>query len=599
MTDQTFSTRPPPSALADALHVAQDFSSHQPVRTWYRLCRHEMPRILGAFVVYPLKQLPIWLIPICTGAVVDRLASPDSRQPPVMTLLAIAISLALLHAPLHMLFVCLYAQVRHRLAERLRFAVICHLQRLSLDVHHRNRSGRLHSKILRDVDQFVDLLRLIYGPILGTISGLTIAVTTAWLVNPVAAVVFLIMAPASGVLVALFRRRMRKAVRDFRTESEMLGSEVATMLDMMPVTRAHGLEQTVRTRLEGHLQRIRKRGWRVDLVSQAFAGSSWTFFQLAQLVFLGIGAWLVLQLNLTIGNLVMLTTYFGLVVEHAGRMLNAYPQIVQGIEAITSLGEILEEEDVEDLEGGNHAPPIHGHILCEHLRYRYPSGTEDVLHDLSLEINAGQCVAIVGPSGSGKSTLLSNLLGLLQPTGGQIRVDGHDLQELNGPSFRQQIAYVPQEVVLFNGTLRENITYGLESVEEDWLQRCLRTARLDPVIRRLPHGLDTPIGERGAQLSGGERQRIAIARAMVRNPRMVILDEATASLDSETEAEVQEAVDELIAGRTTLIVAHRFASIRRASRIFVLEEGVLVEEGARSDLLASNGLFRRLYDRQR
>ncbi len=585
--------------LEEAEQLAKSYGSHHPFRTWYSLCKHELPRILSALVIYPLKQLPIWLIPMCVGSVVDHLTQSGGSRDHILWQLGLALTLALLHLPLHMLFTCLFAQVRHGLAERLRFAVICHLQRLSLDVHARNASGRIHSKILRDVDQFVNLLRLIYGPILGTFTGLFISVGAAWMLDPKIAAFFLFMAPASGLLVALFRRRMREATRSFRHESEALGAEVSTMLDMMPLTRAHGLEERVRSRLGGQLQRIRERGWRVDLISQSFAGASWTFFQLMQLLFLGVGSWMVFQEILSIGNLVMLSTYFGLVVEHSGRLLNAYPQIVQGIEAIHSIGEILEEEDVENLEGGLQAPALAGEVELKQLSYRYPTGNRDVLQDLSLHIPSGECVAFVGPSGAGKSTLMGCILGLTQPSSGSVHIDGLDLRDLNGPSLRRQWAYVPQEVVLFNGSLRENISYGLETVEDEWLQTCIRSTHLQQVVERLPEGLDTAIGERGAQLSGGERQRIAICRAMLRKPRMIILDEATAAMDTETEAEVQAAVDQLISGRTTLIVAHRFAAIRRAHRIFVLDQGELVEQGSQAELLKQNGLFRRLYERQR
>jgi ATP-binding cassette subfamily B protein len=211
-----------------------------------------------------------------------------------------------------------------------------------------------------------------------------------------------------------------------------------------------------------------------------------------------------------------------------------------------------------------------------------------------LNIAAGETVAFVGESGAGKSTLVNLAIGFRQPTAGCVKLDGRDLRELDLRTYRRQIGVVPQTTLLFNGTLRENVTYGLEKISDDTLWKIMADANLAEFVRLLPQGLDTPLGESGAQLSGGQRQRLAIARALVRNPRLVILDEATSALDTESERLVQEALVRLTQGRTTLIVAHRFSTIRHAHRIIVLQRGHIVEQGTQEELMSRQGQFYRL-----
>jgi ATP-binding cassette subfamily B protein len=237
---------------------------------------------------------------------------------------------------------------------------------------------------------------------------------------------------------------------------------------------------------------------------------------------------------------------------------------------------------------------LRGEIVFDRVSFSYPSGREVALGNIDLHVKAGETLAIVGESGAGKSTLVNLAIGFRQPTSGVVRLDGHDLQGLDLRTYRRQIGVVPQTTLLFNGTLRENVTYGLEKISDDALWKVLADANLADFVRALPRGLDTPLGESGTRLSGGQRQRLAIARALMRNPHLVILDEATSALDTESERLVQEALVRLTQGRTTLIVAHRFSTIRHAHRIIVLHHGQIVEQGTSVDLLAQNGHFSRL-----
>jgi ATP-binding cassette subfamily B protein len=413
--------------------------------------------------------------------------------------------------------------------------------------------------------------------------------------QPLLALYFLITVPAGVALLKLFDRRFREQYQAMRIETEQMNARVGEMLQMMPVTRAHGLESIETRNVRSVFERIRERGLQVDTLTEFFASSSWFTFMLFQLLCLVFSAWLVVHHRISVGDAVMYFTYFGMLIGAVQQFLSIFPALAQGADAVRSLGEVLEAEPVERNEGKPSAPvPLRGEIVFDHVSFSYPRGREVALNGISLCIAPGETIAFVGASGAGKSTLINLAIGFRQPTTGCVKLDGHDLRELDLRTYRRQIGVVPQATLLFDGTLRENVTYGLKKISDDALWKIFADANLAEFVRGLPQGLDTPLGESGARLSGGQRQRLAIARALVRNPRLVILDEATSALDTESEQLVQEALVRLTQGRTTLIVAHRFSTIRHAHRIVVLHGGKIVEIGTQAELLALKGQFYRL-----
>ncbi|WP_246040273.1 ABC transporter ATP-binding protein [Ectobacillus funiculus] len=272
-------------------------------------------------------------------------------------------------------------------------------------------------------------------------------------------------------------------------------------------------------------------------------------------------------------------------------MITLIPTIAKGLESVNSIGEILTAGEVETHENKPKLNQVYGNFSLQHISYRYPHTNQNILHNLNLEVRQGETVAFVGESGSGKSTILNLLIGFIQPTEGNILLDGNDMTSIDLRSFRNHLAVVPQTTILFSGTIRQNITYGMPSVTEEELKRVLIAANLWDVIKKLPDGLDTKIGEHGDKLSGGQRQRISIARALIRNPKVIILDEATSALDSHSERKIQEALDILCQGRTTFIVAHRLSTIRNADKIAVIENGHCVEFGTYDELMTKKGKF--------
>lgn len=297
---------------------------------------------------------------------------------------------------------------------------------------------------------------------------------------------------------------------------------------------------------------------------------------------------------MTVGDVVLLTSYFDSPTTSVAQILAVLPEIGKGYESIKSIGEVLECPDMEYNWGKEPVKEVQGGFRFESVSFHYPSTQQFVLKDFSLQVNPGETIAIVGPSGAGKSTLLNLIIGFLRPSSGTILLDDRDMNSLDLRTYRQFLSIVSQETILFEGTVRENILYGLECVSEERLVQAIEEANALEFIRELSLGLDTLIGENGAKLSGGQRQRIAIARALIRNPRVLILDEATASLDTVSEALIQDALDYLEQNRTTFIAAHRLSTIRQANRIVVLDKGHIVEVGSHHQLLENNGIYARL-----
>ena len=292
-----------------------------------------------------------------------------------------------------------------------------------------------------------------------------------------------------------------------------------------------------------------------------------------------------------VGDIAFYQTGFTTVVNQFTALINLLPVMTKGLESVSSIGEILSSEDIEHNEGKEELEDLRGAYEINRIDYTYPGTEQKVLNGLTMKVKQGETIAFVGESGAGKSTLLNMLIGFMLPDSGNIRVDGRDLGDINLKSYRRFISVVPQMPLLFTGTLRDNITYGMENVSEEELDRAVEAANLKNFVSNLPDGLDTMIDEHGGNLSGGQRQRISIARAIIRDPKVIILDEATSALDVVSEREIQEALNRLVRGRTTFIVAHRLSTVKNADRIIVLSEGKAVEDGNYNELMEKRGIF--------
>lgn len=576
------------------------YQSLNPLRTLWRWMDCSVPKALWMLAVFVLKQSPAWGMPLVIAMVIDWLGGESG-----VTIwgLGMAVSLQVLllsgNVPLHTYYITQLSGLTRRLEGRLRQALVTRLQQLSIPYHDSVESGRLQAKVLRDVEQVQTVVSQFGEGGVMTFSTLVAMVVITGVRQPWMLLVYICMVPVVLVLTHIFKNRIRRENRDFRLGLEQMNSEVSQMIDMIPVSRAHGIEDVATARVENQIDRVHHSGRRLDKINALFQSSSWATFQFANLGMLLAGVFFARNGWITIGEVVLFMALFTQIMMNFSMMLNLYPQIAKGMESVRSIGEVLECPDLEQNQGKEDVDGVRGDVEYRQVTYQYAPSDEPALSDVNLTIRAGECVAVVGSSGGGKSTLLRLTIGFRRPTSGTVLLDGRDMETIDMRSWRRFISVVPQESILFEGTIRENILFGIEDVNVERFEEILVAANVMEFVQRLPEGLETRVGEGGARLSGGQRQRLAIARALVRDPRLIVLDEPTSALDVMSEKLVQEAIERLVQGRTTLIVAHRLSTIRNADRVVVLEKGRMVETGTYDELSArEDSAFRRMKDLQ-
>ncbi|GAA1822853.1 ABC transporter ATP-binding protein [Agromyces salentinus] len=560
----------------------------------FRLLDLHRGRVVGAVAFFTLKDTPLWLLPVITAAIIDVVVAGG----PLSTLAiwaGVAVVALAQNYPNHVQYTRLYMGAVRSIGADLRNALAARLQSLSIGFHSRANSAVVQTKVVRDVENVEVMLQQTAHPLLSATMVLLGAVVMTAINVPAFLPVYALAIPLAVLLRAILNRRSAMRNASFRREVEQFSARVGEMATLLPITRAHGLEQTAVNRVARGAEGVREAGYQLDLLNGRFASLSWVSLQLLGVGCLVLAAWVSITglIPITPGQVVLLSSYFALLTGAATNLLMLLPIIARGTESIRSIGEVMQEPDLERNEGKRRVTEVRGEIALDRVGYRYDEG-RPALSDITLDIRAGETVAFVGSSGSGKSTLLNLVLGFLRPTSGRVLLDGADMEQLDLRTFRSFVSVVPQESVLFEGSIRENIVYGLGEVDDDRVLAALRDANALEIVEAQPDGWDTVVGERGARLSGGQRQRLSIARALVRDPRVLLLDEATSALDPESEAKIKVALEHLMRGRTTLVVAHRLSTIRSADRIVVLEQGRVVEIGSHAELLAANGRYAEL-----
>ncbi|MDA1364286.1 ABC transporter ATP-binding protein [Glycomyces algeriensis] len=582
----------PVQAFADR----SPLSGSQAARSVFRLLMRRPGRMLLAVTAFTVKEIPLWFLPVVTAAIIDLVVTEGSVTA-VLGWLALAVVLLVQNYPNHILYTRNFMTVVRDTGADLRNALAARLQSLSIGYHTRMSSSIVQNKLVRDVENVELMLQQITHPLLSATMVLIGAVTMTAITVPQFLPVYALAVPIAIGLRAGLRRRSQVRNEKFRREMESLAARVGEMASLMPVTRAHGLEQTAVSRVASSAANVRHAGLHLDMLNGHVASISWVTMQLLGVGCLVLAATFALTgiLPITAGEVVLLSTYFALLTQGLTQLMMLIPVGARGLESVRSIAEVLEEPDVEQNAGKQEVDALDGRLVLENVSHRYPEAETDAVQEVSLDIEPGTTVAFVGPSGSGKSTLLNLVLGFVRPASGRILLDGVDMQRLDLRTARRFISVVPQESVLFEGTIRENVAYGLRDADEERIVLALRDANAWQFVEELPDGLDTVVGERGARLSGGQRQRLAIARALVRNPRILLLDEATSALDPAAEELVKEALNRLMRDRTSLVVAHRLSTIRQADRIVVLDQGRIVEQGTHEELLEASGRYAEMH----
>ena len=570
------------------------------VRVLLEFYRGQYHKFLLSTLFFLLKHSPALLSPLLIANVVNGvIEGGEAGSRAIFINVGIWLGLLSIHLPANWIHNQLKSRVIRNTEAGLRAALVRKLQELSIPYHTGSQSGRLQSKIMRDVEAVETLSSQLFVNLLNIVMNLGITLSITAVKNRLILVFFILVAPVAAGAVVAFRAKIHRENRSFRQGMEETSARVMEMVEMVPVARAHALEDKEAARISALLEETANRGYRLDMVQAHFGAVSWVVFQVFQVVCLAVSGFMAMSGLIKVGDVTFYQSSFTTVVNQFSALINLLPILTKGLESVSSIGEVLSSDEIEENEGKEELLSLRGEYAFKQVSFSYPGSSKEVLHGLDFTVKQGETIALVGESGSGKTTILNMLIGFILPSGGQLMLDGKDMKGLNLRTYRRFLSVVPQTPVLFTGTVRENITYGLEHVSEEQIAQAVEAANLSEVVKRLPQGLDTMIEEHGANLSGGQRQRISIARALIRNPQVIILDEATSALDSISESEIQEALERLTKGRTTFIVAHRLSTVRGADRILVIGQGRIREQGSYQELMAKKGEFYQMEQLQR
>lgn len=488
--------------------------------------------------------------------------------------------------------------VGENIVRDLRTNLYSHLQTLSLDFFSSRRVGEIVSRLSSDVTQMRTVLTSNVTTLLSQSVSLIGAVAIVVTINAHLTLFILALVPALILVAFVFGKRIQKFSTSVQDELAGATTVAEEALQGVRVVKSFGREQYEIGRYRAAVQKAFKAAVRMAVSNSLFA---------TVMMFLGFGSiaaimWYggreVIAGRLTLAMINGFLMYGMMIAASLAGLANLYGQFRAAIGGVQRVFEILDlQPSVQNLPGAATLPGVEGRIHFENVSFHYEENVP-VIRNVNLEIRAGEILALAGPSGAGKSTLFNLIPRFYDPAAGRICIDGHDLRSVTQKSLRQHMAIVPQDTLLFGGTIRENILYGRLDASEEEIIATAKDANAHDFIMEFPRQYETVVGERGAKLSGGQRQRIAIARALLKNPRILLLDEATSSLDNDSEALVQEALDRLMQGRTTVIIAHRLSTIRVAHRIAVLDRGQIVELGSHQDLMRLGGLYAHLYSMQ-
>jgi subfamily B ATP-binding cassette protein MsbA len=527
-----------------------------------------------------------------------RLDTYGQRVHWLLVFAALMLAAYALRAVLLFTYLRLGQKVSQRVMHDLRAQLFARLLGLSLSFHEQRKTGELMSRVTADVNLVQNLVGLQVADAVAAGVGIVTGLGLMLMMSPALTLFALVVGPLTAFVITRAGWRMREITKSVQERQAELFSRLQERLSSVKEVQSFVREDYE----EEQFAKLNRRTLNANLRSVRLGALLYPGVELLSMAAMVVGivlaGYLVLQGRL--GSPLLLSIFIigqrvGSYAAHIGRV---NVTIQQGLAAAVRVFEILDSQPaVRESADAVPLPRVAGEVALERVGFAYGNGPQ-VLKDISLTVRPGEVVALVGPSGAGKTSMANLILRFYDPTEGRVLIDNHDLKLVTLSSLRSQIGLVPQDTILFSGTIEENIRYGALDATHEEIVAAARAANADQFIEAMPDGYQTEIGERGLKLSGGQRQRVSIARTILKDPRILILDEATSSLDTESESLVQEALDRLMTGRTTFIIAHRLSTVRRADRILVLAEGSIVQQGTHAQLMAVPGIYRRLYERQ-
>ena len=523
---------------------------------------------------------------------------PDKLYRTFFTVMAIVVAAFLLRAIMNFIITYWGHQFGIRVEADIRRDLYVHFQELDFDFFDKNRTGKLMNRLTGDLFEITELAH--HGPEDLLISTITIigALLVMFVVEWRLALIVLVIVPVFILIVVLCRKDMMDSSVLVKQKMANINADIESTLSGMKTSKAFDNQRIDFERFDrsNEMYKGSKTGYYKAM--GRFNASLEFFICFLQIAVITAGGWLIMRGSMNYIDLITFTLYITTFVTPVRKLATLAEIFTNGLAGLKRFAEVMRiEPSIREAENAVTLHDVKGEIVMDHVVFGYKAET-DVLHDISLTVHAGESLAVVGHSGGGKSTLCQLIPRFYDVESGSISIDGTDIRKLTKSSLRTNIGIVQQDVFLFADTIYENIRYGRPEASYEEVVEAAKKAEIYEDILKMEDGFDTYVGERGALLSGGQKQRISIARIFLKNPPILIRDEATSALDSVTEAHIQKAFDELSAGRTTLMIAHRLATIRNADRIVVIENGRIEEEGTQAELLARGGEFAKLYQTQ-
>jgi ATP-binding cassette subfamily B protein/subfamily B ATP-binding cassette protein MsbA len=568
-----------------------------------RLVRHARP-YWGLLVVSGLSLLALtglnllapWLIKDLVAILADSLDPTDMGQ--ILTISGILFGTYVLKILFRYLNNYLSHKAAWNLVADMRVTIYDHLQKLSLRFYHDKQTGQLMSRTTNDTATFKALIAHSVPDMITNVLVLAGVTTILFFLNVKLALLTFIPVPFLIVGGWIFSKKIRPNFSEAQKTLADLNATLQDNISGMKEIQVFNQQPSEKQRVAKHAGSYAAAILRALKLSAIFHPSVEAISSMGTVIVVGFGGWFALQGQIEVSEIVGFLLYLNLFYQPISQLARVTEDLQMSLAGAERVFEVLDTEpDIQDSPNAMVAERLSGEITFDHVKFHYLEAAP-VLRDISFTAKPGEMIALVGPTGVGKTTIISLIARFYDTVSGAIRLDGQDIRNLTLASLRDQISIVLQDIFLFNGTVADNIAYGSKDATREDILRAARIARADDFIAALPEGYDTTIGERGVKLSGGQKQRLSIARAVLRDSPILILDEATASVDVETEAKIQQAIQDLAGSRTIIVIAHRLSTVKRADRILVIEDGLIAESGTHEELLAQSGLYHQLCEVQ-